>query len=87
MKDLYDLEESLMALWNMIDVLQVIATSEIEDKDTALFHYRKIMNAQMAATFEVYEEALANERARTIGVQKNFVPSVGTGLSDSLFKS
>lgn len=87
MKDLYDLEESLMALWNMIDVLQVIATSEIEDKDTALFHYRKIMNAQMAATFQVYEEALANERAGTIGVKENYVSSLGVRLSDSLPKS
>jgi hypothetical protein len=86
MKDLYDLEESLMSMWNMIDVLQVIATSEIEDKDTALFHYGKIMDAQMSATFQVYEEALADERARTIGVQEDRLSSVRTGLSDSLFK-
>lgn len=86
MKDFYDLEASLMNTWNMIDALEVIALSDMEDKDSTLLHYKKILNEQMAMTFEVYEEAMANERARATRVQENRLSSVGTGLSDSLFK-
>lgn len=87
MKDFYDLEASLMNMWNMIDALEVIALSDMEDKDSTLLHYKKIMNEQMAMTFGVYEEAMANERARATRVEENSLSSLRTGLSDSLFKS
>lgn len=86
MKDFYDLEASLMNTWNMIDALEVIALSDMEDKNSTLLHYKKILNEQMAMTFEVYEEAMANERARAVRIQEDPLSSVGTGLSDSLFK-